>query len=138
MLRGDMEAAGVAYEDATGRVLDFHALRHTFVTNVAATGANVRDVQAVARHLSVTLMMDRYAHPELRDADAAVGRLAPPPPPDVGRVRATGTDARDADPRDAARPGRGPDRRGSVALPSCTRGRKYAGTDGNAWGNVHH
>lgn len=32
MLRIDLERAGILYEDASGRICDFHALRHTFVT----------------------------------------------------------------------------------------------------------
>ena len=34
MLRADLESAGIDYQDASGRVLDFHALRHTFITMV--------------------------------------------------------------------------------------------------------
>ena len=107
MLRGDLEAAGVAYRDAAGGVLDFHALRHTFITNVVASGANVKDAQALARHSSAALTLDRYAHGGgLRDADAALSRLSPLPAGPAA-VRATGTDARDAAPRGGRGRGRG-------------------------------
>src|SRR5262249_30829422 len=33
VFRKDVEAAGIAYRDADGRVFDFHGLRHTFITN---------------------------------------------------------------------------------------------------------
>jgi integrase len=34
MFRKDLEAAGIPYIDAAGRYGDFHALRHTFITNL--------------------------------------------------------------------------------------------------------
>ena len=39
MLRGDLEAAGIAYKDDAGRVADFHALRHTFSYPISHTAA---------------------------------------------------------------------------------------------------
>ncbi|MFH5804676.1 hypothetical protein [Alienimonas sp. DA493] len=39
----------MAYRDAAGRVLDFHALRHTFVTNLARSGVHPKHAQALAR-----------------------------------------------------------------------------------------
>jgi len=36
--RADLTAADVDYEDDTGRVADFHALRHTFISNLARAG----------------------------------------------------------------------------------------------------
>ena len=41
MLRSDLKAAEI-FRDASGRVVDFHALRHTFISNIVlspATGA---------------------------------------------------------------------------------------------------
>ena len=38
MLRKDLEAAGIPHRDASDRVADFHALRHTFITRVARPG----------------------------------------------------------------------------------------------------
>ena len=56
MLRQDLEAAGVAYVDEGGRVLDFHGLRHTFVTNLshAPKIANKRERPAQTTLLSLT------------------------------------------------------------------------------------
>src|SRR5262249_2679259 len=34
MFRADAEAAGIVLRDNSGRVVDFHALRHTFITNL--------------------------------------------------------------------------------------------------------
>ncbi|MCZ6851587.1 MAG: tyrosine-type recombinase/integrase [Planctomycetota bacterium] len=34
MFRADLDAAGIPYRDDAGRVADFHALRHTFISNL--------------------------------------------------------------------------------------------------------
>ena len=34
----DLEAAGIDVSDGDGRVVDFHALRHTFITRMARSG----------------------------------------------------------------------------------------------------
>ena len=36
MLQRDLKSAGVPYQDASGRYADFHALRHTFITNITS------------------------------------------------------------------------------------------------------
>lgn len=38
MLRADLTDAGIEYRDGSGRVVDFHALRHTFITNLTRGG----------------------------------------------------------------------------------------------------
>ncbi len=90
MLRQDLEAAGVAYVDEAGRVLDFHGLRHTFVTNLSQAPSRV--AQSLARHKS-SAMTDRYTHIRLNDERAALNLL---PDLDVSKTteyaRATGTD----------------------------------------------
>jgi len=48
MLQVDLEAAGIAYRDGAGRVVDFHALRHTFISNVVRSGAGVKVCQELA------------------------------------------------------------------------------------------
>jgi hypothetical protein len=35
MFRQDRDTAGIPERDDAGRVADFHALRHTFITNLA-------------------------------------------------------------------------------------------------------
>jgi integrase len=56
-LRADLEAAGIAAEDDEGRVVDFHALRTTFVSSLAVAGVRPRVAQALTRHSSVELTM---------------------------------------------------------------------------------
>ena len=71
MLRGDLEAAGIPYEDGQGRVFDFHALRHQFISNLAQAGVHPKIAQQLARHSSITLTMDRYTHLDVaQTADA--------------------------------------------------------------------
>ncbi len=93
MLKADLEAAGIAYVDSAGRYADFHALRHTFVTNLASGGVHPKDAQILARHSTIGLTMDRYTH-------RAVGDVANAPSvlpdlsdrgPDRDSMRATGT-----------------------------------------------
>jgi len=90
--KADLDAAGVLYMDVSGRFADFHALRHSFVTNLAEAGAHPRDAQDLARHGTVELTMRCYTHPRMANLRAAVERL-----PDLSSrpvadaARATGT-----------------------------------------------
>jgi integrase len=72
MLRSDLEAAGIAYKDAEGGVVDFHALRHTFITLLVGSGASVKVAQVLARHSTPTLTIGRYAHADTADRQSAL------------------------------------------------------------------
>jgi len=92
MFRADVEAAGIARVDDAGRYVDFHALRHTFITNLANGGVHPKVAQTLARHCTITLTMDRYSHVVRGDQAAALDVL-----PDLSgrarqQARATGTD----------------------------------------------
>ncbi len=63
------ESDFLQYRDASGKVADFHALRHTFISNLVAGGVHPKTAQALARHSTITLTMDRYAHLD-RSADS--------------------------------------------------------------------
>ena len=78
MLRIDLGAAGVPYElpGPDGPLFaDFHALRHTYVSQLARSGATVKQAQTLARHSKVELTIGRYAHTALPELGAAVDRL---------------------------------------------------------------
>jgi len=82
------------YTDSAGRVADFHALRHTFITNLARAGVHPKVAQQLARHSSITLTMDRYSHTVIGELAEALDML-----PGLAAVhadstqqRATGTD----------------------------------------------
>ncbi|MBS3735059.1 MAG: tyrosine-type recombinase/integrase [Phycisphaerae bacterium] len=67
MLRIDLTAADIDAEDNRGRVVDFHALRHTFISNLARAGVHPRNAQALARHSTIDLTMNVYTHVEMKD-----------------------------------------------------------------------
>ena len=96
MLRVDLEAAGIPYVDESGRVFDFHALRHQFISSLAAAGVHPKVAQQLARHSTIGLTMDRYTHLAVADVAGALDRL-PEVPADGNQsevVRATGTDGK--------------------------------------------
>jgi integrase len=95
--RADREGSDfLLYRDSQGRVADFHALRHTFITDLVRAGVAPKDAKELARHSTITLTMDRYAHVGIRDTAAAVAKLtlptAPGPYTEPALLRMTGTD----------------------------------------------
>lgn len=48
--------------DSQGRILDFHCLRHTCGSWLTAAGVPLTEVQAIMRHSTITLTVDRYGH----------------------------------------------------------------------------
>ena len=79
MMRLDLERAGVPYVDAEGHVADFHANRHTFITNLCRAGVAPKVAQSLARHSTITLTMDVYSHADLSEWVEAVRSLPAPP-----------------------------------------------------------
>lgn len=80
MLQIDLEAAGIPYvvEGPDGPLYaDFHALRHTYITQLAMSGMPVKQAQALARHSNVNLTIGRYAHASLVELGEAVQKLPP-------------------------------------------------------------
>lgn len=79
--------------DAAGRVVDFHALRHTAGTLLAAAGTHPKVAQSLMRHSNIDLTMSRYTHALVGQESAAVESL-----PDLSQkpagaaAAATGTD----------------------------------------------
>lgn len=62
MLAVDLKAAGIEPVDAKGRVVDFHALRGSYITELVRRGVNPKLVQKLARHSTITLTLDTYTH----------------------------------------------------------------------------
>ena len=50
------------YQDSNGLFADFHATRHTYITDIVASGASVKVAQELARHSTPQLTIGRYAH----------------------------------------------------------------------------
>ena len=62
MLKADLKDCGIPYTDDAGRDVDFHSLRHTFITNLALAGVHPAVAQKLARHSSIELTMKYYTH----------------------------------------------------------------------------
>ena len=96
MLKADLKRAGVAYQDASGRFADFHALRHTFISALARTGAHPKVAQTLARHKTLDMTLSRYTHVLGGDLVTALANLPAPPSPNAqtttAALAATGTD----------------------------------------------
>lgn len=75
MLRQDLEEAEIPYQDSSGRFADFHALRHTYITNIVKSGASPKIAQGLARHSKISLTMDTYTHMSLHDHQVALQGL---------------------------------------------------------------
>lgn len=71
----DIAAAGIPKRDERGRVVDIHALRHTFGTHLSKAGVAPRVAMAAMRHSSLDLTMNIYTDPVLLDVEAAVEAL---------------------------------------------------------------
>lgn len=67
MLQRDLKAAGIPYRDANGLYADFHALRHTFITNMVKSGVNPKTAQSLARHATIDLTMNVYTSLTVHD-----------------------------------------------------------------------
>src|SRR5437762_14352658 len=102
MFRADLEAAGIAYRDGAGLVADFHALRHTFISNLARGGVHPKVAQALARHSTITLTMDRYSHTVVEDQVNALAVLPDLSAASREAIRATGTDDANVRPKKLA------------------------------------
>src|SRR5262249_29915576 len=87
----------LAYNDPDGRYADFHALRHTFITNMVKSGIAPKAAQCLARHSTIDLTMNIYTSLTVHDQASALTCLPPVPAIDEanaesGALRATGTD----------------------------------------------
>ncbi|HPS54706.1 MAG TPA: site-specific integrase [Sedimentisphaerales bacterium] len=62
MLRADCKIAEINYEDDGQGRLDFHSLRHTTGSLLAANGVHPKIAQSIMRHSDINLTMLRYTH----------------------------------------------------------------------------
>jgi integrase len=73
--RRDLAKAGIIYQDAAGRRVDFHALRVTFCTLLSLSGASPREAMEAMRHSDLKLTMKIYTDAAQLPVRAAVERL---------------------------------------------------------------
>ena len=59
-LKGDLKRAGIPFEDERGQRADFHALRTTLATMLAAKGVSLQASKALMRHSDVKLTLKVY------------------------------------------------------------------------------
>jgi hypothetical protein len=91
-------SAFLAYEDAEGRTLDFHATRHSYITLLARAGVHPKMAQDLARHSTINLTMNNYTQLGLYDQAAALEGFPSILPPDTNTpseaaaMSPTGTD----------------------------------------------
>ena len=79
MFHADRNAAGIPYE-VDGLYADFHALRHTTGSLLAAAGVHPKVAQSILRHSTIDLTMSRYTHVFHGQESDAVADL-----PDLGQ-----------------------------------------------------
>jgi Phage integrase family len=94
MLKADLSDAGIPYVDDAERYADFHALRHTTGSWLAANGVSPKVAQAIMRHSDINLTMGVYTHllgGQEAEAVAKLPDLSLPSPEAQGAV-VTGTD----------------------------------------------
>jgi integrase len=93
MLRGDLESAGIPYQDASGHFFDFHSLRCELATLADLAGVSPRVTQKMMRHSKLE-MTGRYTRPRAVDMESAASMLPSlkPTEDENERLAATGTD----------------------------------------------
>ena len=62
MIKADLADAGIDYVDDAGRYADFHSLRHTTGSLLAASGVHPKVAQTIMRHADINLTMSLYTH----------------------------------------------------------------------------
>ena len=87
------ESGFLAVTDDNARVVDFHALRVTFITALARGGASVKVAQELARHSDPKLTMNVYTSLGIHDLTGALDALPDMTDntPSAEPLRATGT-----------------------------------------------
>lgn len=76
-LKHDLKVAGIPYKTNEGYA-DFHALRHTFITNLFEHGATPPQAQQMARHKTAA-MTARYGHSTEEGRREVLKRFPAPP-----------------------------------------------------------
>ncbi|MFO0847216.1 MAG: tyrosine-type recombinase/integrase [Gemmataceae bacterium] len=81
VLRRDLSAAGIPYSvpsPAGPLFADFHSLRHSYLSALAAAGVGLKELMELARHSDPKLTMGVYVHARPAALGAAVERIALP------------------------------------------------------------
>lgn len=121
------------YRDGAGRVADFHSLRHSCGSLLAAAGVHPKVAQSIMRHSTIDLTMSRYSHVFAGQEADAVADLPDLSAPKRQAAQATGTDGRavGAAQNATGRPQSGPDSRSRLSGPLRENGRQDRPQDSN-------
>ena len=94
MLKADLADAGIPYIDDAGLYADFHSLRHSMGSLLAASGVHPKVAQSLMRHSDINLTMSKYTHIFRGQESEAVAKLPDLslPSKEKQKARATGTD----------------------------------------------
>ena len=92
MLKADLADAGIPYVDDAARYADFHCLRHTTGSLLAASGCHPKVAQSIMRHGDINLTMSLYTHTLRGQESEAVKNLPDLSLPSRESLRASGTD----------------------------------------------
>jgi hypothetical protein len=95
ILDRDLIASGIPKRDGRTRVVDVHALRHTFGTHLSKGGVPLRTAQAAMRHSDPRLTANVCTDPKLLDVAGALDALPALPfnhARNAAHAKATGTD----------------------------------------------
>jgi integrase len=73
-----LERAKIPRKDAQGRVVNVHALRHTFATRLARAGVSLQQAAYLTGHRTLTVLLQIYTHLQAEDARGAITKLSLP------------------------------------------------------------
>lgn len=82
-MRRDLAAAGIADKNYDGQIADFHALRHSYITEIVRAGASMKEAQTLARPSTPELTFLLYAHARLHDLERTLERMPSAVPRDA-------------------------------------------------------
>jgi len=91
MVKADLDDAGIPYVDGAGLYADFHSLRHTTGSLLAASGVHPKVAQSIMRHSDINLTMSRYTHIFRGQESEAVAGMPDLSLPSKQSQKATGT-----------------------------------------------
>ncbi len=75
VIKGDLLDAEIPYVDDAERYADFHSLRHTTGSLLAASGVHPKVAQSIMRHSKIDLTMTQYTHVLRGQESEAVAKL---------------------------------------------------------------
>lgn len=97
----DLARAGIDYRDDEGRIVGFHSLRVSFVSELQRAGVAPRTIMQLARHTDFRLTAGTYTDPVFLDTHGAASKLptyADAPRRERVALAPTGTDVADSRP----------------------------------------